>query len=126
VVEWNAVADVIGRAAIYFVDFDEREIFFAFFWRADGPGNRVAGFQPEKFYLRLRNVNVVGRIQVVEIRRPQEPLTVGHDFEDARVGDDAFEFKCLFSLCPLLFFYEWPWRRLLGCFSRKVVLWLNL
>ncbi len=89
VVEEDLVAGFLGRLKVDGVDFDEREIAFAFLGRADLSGDGIAGAQIEAADLRRRDVDVVGAGQVIVFRRAQEPESVGQAFEDAFGEDEA-------------------------------------
>ena len=75
--------DVLGRQPVDFVHADQREILLALLRRTDRSVHGVTGLESEKFDLRRRNVDVVGRVQVVVVRRTQESVTVGHDLQHA-------------------------------------------
>ena len=81
--ELYAVADELRRQAVDLVHAYQRKIFLPLLRRAYGAVHRVAGLQSEEFDLRRRNVNVVGRVQVVVVGRTQEPVSVGHDLQHA-------------------------------------------
>ena len=85
--ELHAVADVFGRQPVDFVHADQREILLALLRRTDRSVHGVTGLESEKFDLRRRNVDVVGRVQVVVVRRTQESVTVGHDLQHALAFD---------------------------------------
>ena len=89
--ELYAVADVFGRQPVDFVHADQREIFLALLRRTDRSVHGVAGLESEKLDLRRRNVDVVGRVQVVVVRRTQESVTVGHDLQHALAFDFSGE-----------------------------------
>ena len=80
--ELHAVADILGIETVDLVHFRQREILLTLLGWTDQTTHRVARLQAEKLDLRRRYVDIVGRIEVVVIGRPEEPVSVGHDFED--------------------------------------------
>ena len=91
VVEGDAVAHFLGTASVDEVGLDEREEFLASLGRTDDTHDGVAGLQTHQLDLRLRHIDVVGRRQVVVVRRAQESEAFGHDFEHALGTHGAVE-----------------------------------
>ena len=91
VVERNPVTHIFGGAAVDFLDLYQREIFFSLLGRTDRALDHVARLQTEEFDLRLRYIHVVGRREVVVVRRTQETIAVGHHLEYTYAGEDTVE-----------------------------------
>ena len=96
-IERYPVAHIFGRAAIDFFDLHEREIFFPLFGRANRTFHHIAGLQAEQLDLRLRYIHVVGRRKVIVIRRTEEPISVGHHFQNADTGQYSIEIIRFFN-----------------------------
>ena len=82
-VERNPVANKHRVESVDFYNLCQREILLAFLRRTDSTFNGIAGLKTEKLYLRLRNVHIIGRIQVVIVRRTQESIVFGHNLQHA-------------------------------------------
>ena len=83
VVEIDLVLGLFRILEIERVDFEQREITFAFFRAADVAFDGVAGAKAEAADLRGRDVDVVGAGQVVGVGRTEEAKAVGENFDDA-------------------------------------------
>ena len=90
VVERNTVADVVGIAAVDFLDLGEREVLLAALGRADGAIDGVAVFEAEELDLGERHVDVVRRGEVIVVGGAQETAVVAGDFEHALGHHSAF------------------------------------
>src|SRR5690606_4442033 len=95
----NSISYIIWRSTIDLIDFDQREIFFTFFWRSNFTRYGVTGFQTEASNLRMRNINIVWRRYIVIIRRSSEATVIWHNFQTAFSCDDSFE---LIISCSIL------------------------
>ena len=93
VVEEDLVARFLGRFEVDRVNFDQREIAFAFFGRADLAGDGVAGAQIEPADLRRRDVDVIRSRQIVIFGRAQEAEAVRQAFQHAFGEDQAALFR---------------------------------
>ena len=83
VVERYTVAHKFGRHSVNLIHLYEGEIFLAVVCGAYGTLDNVAGLEAIMPYLILRNIYVVGRCKIVVVRRAQEAVVVGHNFENA-------------------------------------------
>ncbi len=92
VVEENLVAGLVGRLEVDGLDLDQRKVFFSLVGRPHLAADGIAGLQVELADLRGRDIDVVGAGQVVVIRRAQEAVAVGKDFQHAFGEDVAFFF----------------------------------
>ncbi len=89
--ELHAVTHKVGREAVDLVHAHQREVFLALARRADGTAHGVAGLQPEVLDLRRRNIDVVGRIEIVVVRRAEESVAVRHHFKNPFTRDFTLE-----------------------------------
>ena len=87
VVEIDLVLGLFRILKIQRVDFEQREIAFAFLRAADVAFDGVAGAQAEAANLRGRDIDVVGSGQIVRIGRTQEAEAVGQHLDDAFADD---------------------------------------
>ena len=76
IVEENLVSCFLRWLEVDRIDFDQREIAFAFFRRSDLARNGVSGTKIEAANLRGRNIDVVRTRQIVVLRRAQEAETI--------------------------------------------------
>ena len=83
VFEQNLVARLLGHTEIYLIDFQQREIAFAFLGRANFSGDRIAGTQVETPDLTGRYVDIVRPGQVGAVRGAQKSEAVLEDFQHA-------------------------------------------
>ena len=81
--EGNAVANIFGIETVDFQYFHHRKIFFNIARRTDSASHRVAGLEAIVLYLLLRQVDIVGRSQIVVIRRAEETESVGRKLQHA-------------------------------------------
>ena len=88
VVEQDLVARFFGRLEVDGLDLDQGEVFFALVRRTHLAADGVAGLEVELADLRGRDVDVVRAGQVVVVRRAQEAVAVGQDFQHA-LGEDV-------------------------------------
>ena len=79
----NLVLGVFRLVVVDVINFEQREIAFAFFRRADLAENGVAGVQVEPTNLTGRDINVIGAGEVGAIARTQETKAIGQDFQHA-------------------------------------------
>lgn len=103
VLEGNAVAHEGRITAVDFGYLHQREVFFSFLGRADDTVDHVACLQAEELDLRLGYIDVVGRGEVVVVRRTEESIAVGHDFQYAGAVQDVVEVVGLFAFGRLVF-----------------------
>ena len=75
--ERHAVAYLLGVSAVNLQHFHQREILLEFARRTNGATHRVAGFQASTPYLLLRHIDVVGRCQIIVVRRAEETESLG-------------------------------------------------
>ena len=92
VVEQDLVARFVGRLEVDRFDLDEREVFLALVRRTHLAADGVASLEIELADLGGRDVDVVRSGKVVVIRRAEEAVAVGQDFQYALGKDVAFLF----------------------------------
>ena len=76
--EGDAVADFLRRATVNPVHLNQREILLALFRGTNGTLHNISGLESEELYLRLGDVNIIGRRKVVVVRGTEEAVAVGH------------------------------------------------
>ena len=79
---------LFGGLVVDLVHFEQCEVFFFFFRRADGAVDSVAFFQIESADLRGGDINVFCGREVVVVGRAQEAKSIGKDFEDTFANED--------------------------------------
>ena len=94
VFEQYLVLGFVRILEIDFVDFEEREVAFGFFRRADVALDGVARAQVEAAYLRGRDVDVIRSGEVGGVCRSQEAESVLQDLDHA-LADDVLALFCL-------------------------------
>ena len=82
-IERDTVADEFRTAAVDGVDAHQREILVAFARRTDVTEDGVARLEGIVLYLRLGYIDIVGRIEIVVVRRAEEAVAVRHHLEHA-------------------------------------------
>ena len=90
IVEIDLVLGLFRVLEIQRIDFQQREIAFAFLRTANVAFDRVAGAQSEATDLRGRDVDIVRPRQIVGVRRTQESETVGENLDDTLADDVGF------------------------------------
>ena len=94
VVEEDLVACLFGALEVDRLDLDQGEVLLALVRRANVAADRVAGLEVEFSDLRGRDVDVVRAGQIVVVRRTEEAIPVGEDFEHT-LGEDVALFFAL-------------------------------
>ena len=103
--EGDAVTYAVGGEAVDLKELDHREELVALARRAHGAADGVAALEAVVADLLRRDVDVVGRGEVVEVRRAKETVAVGHHLEDALGLYDALILKgetAVFAVLVLL------------------------
>ncbi len=82
VIERDPVFGIIRFFEIDFLDLEQGEIPLALLGGANLPEDRIAGSQVETLDLARTDVDVVGAVQIIPILTPQEPVSLGEDFQN--------------------------------------------
>src|SRR5215208_2662418 len=99
VVEWNAVFRLLRILGVDALDFEQREIAFPGLWWTHLPTHFISGPQSESFYLRGRDVDVVGTWEIAPVLAPQKSVSLGQNLEHPiAVEDDVSVEEVLLDL----------------------------
>ena len=102
-IERHAVPDIFGGASVHGLDVHEREVLVAFAGRAYLAGHGVAALEGVVLDLLLRNVDVVGGIQIIVVGGAEETVSVRHYLQHSGGLDGLFEIYLLrFLLLEIL------------------------
>ncbi len=77
------------RLVVDLFHFEQGEVFFFFFWRADRSVDGIPFFQIESADLSRRNIDIFCRREVVVVGRAQKSKSIGKDFENS-FADENF------------------------------------
>ena len=100
--EGDAVAYLVGGKAVDFENLDHGEELVAFAWRTHAATDGVAGFETVLAYLLGRDVDIVGRREVVVVARTEESVAVWHHLEHAFGIDNPFVVEGIFLMLLVL------------------------
>jgi len=81
IVEWDSRFRELGVESVHVLDFQQGQIFLPCLWRAHLAANQITGEEPESFYLRGRDVDVVGSSEIAVILAAQESVSLGKNLE---------------------------------------------
>jgi len=102
-----SISNIFRSTSINFFYFNQWEIFFSFFRWANWSFYHISCFQAKKLNLGLRNIYIIGRCQIIIIRRAQKTVAVGHHFKNSVSCKYTFKFIGLF--CNLSFVINTFW-----------------
>ena len=80
-VERHPVPDILRSTSVDSMYLDQREILVSLAGRTDLAYNGVACLQSVGLDLILRHIDVIRGVEIVVVRRAEEPVTVGHDLQ---------------------------------------------
>lgn len=77
----DTVTNIFRCAAIYFLHLHQRKIFLSFLRRTNRSFNDIARLQTKQLYLRLRNIDIIGRSQIIVVGRTKKSIPIGHHLQ---------------------------------------------
>ena len=93
--EWHPVFNPFGRAPIDAFDVHKRVIFLANSRRANSSDHGITRLKTKLLELLGRDVDIVGRVQVVIVSRAQKCISFGLHFNDALSLDQPVKIKSM-------------------------------
>lgn len=91
--KWNTVSELLRSKPIDVYHLGKDKEFLVLSWRTHPASDGISSLEPIKAYLLLKYHHIVWRGQIIEIRRTQEPIAFGHQFENAFDINNPLHFK---------------------------------